>query len=156
GAAGPKETARLEINPDGSVAVFIGSSAVGQGVETVFAQIAADALEIPMDRISGVHHGSTAHLSDRHRAYHSRPVVMGGAAPPRATKNLHDLIRTTAAKRFGCTSSEITVSEDRIIGPGGISATFMDFAGLTAEGVFLNKKHTYTYGTHAAHVTVDA
>src|SRR6266849_9768270 len=47
GAAGPKETARLEINPDGSVAVFIGSSAVGQGVETVFAQIAADALDIP-------------------------------------------------------------------------------------------------------------
>ena len=47
GAAGPKETARLEIEPGGTVAVFIGSSAVGQGVETVFAQIAADALEIP-------------------------------------------------------------------------------------------------------------
>src|SRR5262249_22392529 len=43
-----------------------------------------------------------------------------------------------------------------IIGPEEVSATFADFAGLAAEGIFLNKKHTYTYGTHAAHVTVDA
>jgi carbon-monoxide dehydrogenase large subunit len=156
GAAGPKETARLEINPDGSVAVFIGSSAVGQGVETVFAQIAADALELPMDRISGVHHGSTAYVSDGYGAYHSRSVVMGGSALLDAARNLHDLIRVTASERFRCAPSEIKVGEDRIIGPGGISATFADFAALSAEGVFLNKKHTYTYGTHAAHVTVDA
>jgi aerobic carbon-monoxide dehydrogenase large subunit len=156
GAAGPKETARLEIDPDGSVAVFIGSSAVGQGVETVFAQIAADALEIPMDRISGVHHGSTAYVSDGYGAYHSRSVVMGGSALLDATKNLHDLIRATASKRYGCAPSDIKIVEDRIIGPRGISATFADFVGLTAEGIFLNKKHTYTYGTHAAHVTVDA
>jgi carbon-monoxide dehydrogenase large subunit len=156
GAAGPKETARLEINPDGSVAVFVGSSAVGQGVETVFAQIAADALEIPIDRISGVHHGSTAYVSDGYGAYHSRSIVMGGSALIDATKNLCDLIRATAAKRFGCTPSDIKVSADRVAGPGENSACFADFAGLTAEGVFLNKKHTYTYGTHAAHVTVDA
>jgi aerobic carbon-monoxide dehydrogenase large subunit len=156
GAAGPKETARLEINPDGSVAVFIGSSAVGQGVETVFAQIAADALEIPMDRISGVHHGSTAYVSDGYGAYHSRSVVMGGSALLDATRNLHDLIRATAAKRFGRAPSDIKISEDKITGPGGTSACFADFAGLTAEGIFLNKKHTYTYGAHAAHVTVDA
>ncbi len=156
GAAGPKETARLEINPDGSVAVFIGSSAVGQGVETVFAQIAADALEIPMDRISGVHHGSTAYVSDGYGAYHSRSVVMGGSALLDATKNLHNLIRTAAAKRFGCLPSEIKISEDGIVGPHGSSARFADFAGLTAEGAFLNKKHTYTFGAHAAHVTVDA
>ena len=31
-----------------------------------------------------------------------------------------------------------------------------EFAGLTAEGAFLNKKHTYSYGAHVAHVTVDA
>jgi aerobic carbon-monoxide dehydrogenase large subunit len=156
GAAGPRETARLAINTDGSVAVFIGSSAVGQGVETVFAQIAADALEINMDRISAVHHGSTAYVSDGYGAYHSRSVVMGGSALLDATKNLHQLIRVTASRRLGCTPPEIKISEDRIIGPGGVCARFADFAGLTAEGVFVNNKHTYTYGTHAAHVTVDA
>ncbi len=156
GAAGPKETARLEINPDGSVAVFIGSSAVGQGVETVFAQIAADALEIPMDRISGVHHGSTAYVSDGYGAYHSRSVVMGGSALLDATKNLHDLLRATAAKRLGCAAAEIRISEENVLGPVGKPLTFTDFAGTTAEGMFLNKKHTYTYGAHAAHITVDA
>src|SRR5262249_30231851 len=134
GAAGPKETARLEINPDGSVAVFIGSSAVGQGVETLFAQIADDALENSMDLIRGVNHGSTAYVSDGYGAYHSRSVVMGGSALLDAAKNLHDLIRTAASKQFGCTPSEIKVSEERIIGPGKFSARFADFSGLTAEG----------------------
>src|SRR5712691_473351 len=42
GAAGPKESARLVLEPDGSFSVYVGSSAVGQGLETAFAQIAAD------------------------------------------------------------------------------------------------------------------
>ena len=47
--AGPKETARLELEPDGTVAVYVGSAAVGQGLETVMAQIAADTLGMPLD-----------------------------------------------------------------------------------------------------------
>jgi carbon-monoxide dehydrogenase large subunit len=155
GAAGPKETARLAIDPDGAVSVFIGSSAVGQGVETVFAQIAADALEIPIDRISGVHHGSTAHVSDGYGAYHSRSIVMGGSALIDAAKNLHELIRAAAATRLGCEASEVKIGEDKVAGPD-TSLALADFAGVSAEGVFLNKKHTYSYGAQAAHVTVDA
>jgi aerobic carbon-monoxide dehydrogenase large subunit len=156
GAAGPKETAKLEIGPDGAVTVFMGSSAVGQGVETVFAQIAADALEIPIERIVNVFHGSTAYVSDGYGAYHSRSIVMGGSALLDAVKNLHDTIRGEAAERWGCVPSEVSVTEDRVAGPDGRSATFAAFPGLSAEGIFLNKKHTYTYGSHAAHVTVDA
>jgi carbon-monoxide dehydrogenase large subunit len=156
GAAGPKEPARLEINAGGAVAVFMGSSAVGQGVETVFAQIAADALEIPMDRIAGVFHGSTAYVSDGYGAYHSRSVVMGGSALLDAVSNLHQAIRVAAAQRWGCAPGEIKIAEDRIGGPDGEALDFAAFAGLSAEGIFLNKKHTYTCGAHAAHVTVDA
>src|SRR5262249_24802421 len=101
GAAGPKETARLEINADGSVSVFMGSSAVGQGVETVFAQIAADALEIPMDRIAGVFHGSTAHVSDGYGAYHSRSVVMGGSALLDAVEKFRAALRAEAGRPLG-------------------------------------------------------
>ena len=89
GAAGPKETARLEVNDDGTISVFIGSSSVGQGVETVFAQIAADALEMPIERIRHVHHGSTAYVSDGYGAYHSRSTVMGGSALLDAADNFH-------------------------------------------------------------------
>ncbi len=98
GGAGPKEMARLEINDDGSITVFMGSSAVGQGVETVFAQIAADALEIPMDRIRWVHHGSTAYVSDGYGAYHSRSVVMGGSALLDAANNFKAALNEAAAQ----------------------------------------------------------
>jgi carbon-monoxide dehydrogenase large subunit len=69
GAAGPKESARIEINKDGTMSVYMGTSSVGQGVETVFAQIAADALEVPIERIHHVYHGSTAYVSDGYGAY---------------------------------------------------------------------------------------
>ena len=63
GAAGPKETARLVLEPEGADSVYVGSSAIGQGLETAFAQIAADALEVPMDRIRGVFHGTTSYVA---------------------------------------------------------------------------------------------
>ena len=156
GAAGPKESARLAINEDGSVTVFMGSSAVGQGVETVFAQIAADALEIPMDRIRHVHHGSTAYVSDGYGAYHSRSVVMGGSALLDATEKFHAAIRAAAAARLGCDVADIRIDGDQVVCRGNKSLPFAEFAGLSAEGAFLNKKHTYSYGAQAAHVAVDA
>src|SRR2546430_16209197 len=111
GAAGPKETARIVLEPDGCFSIYVGSSAIGQGLETAFAQIAADALEVPMERIRGVFHGSTSYVSDGYGAYHSRSVVMGGSAILAAAKEVQDAIRAQAAKRLGCTPSEVTILE---------------------------------------------
>ncbi len=80
GASGPKESARLVLESDGKVTVYVGSSSIGQGLETVCAQIAADALELPMDDIKDVFHGSTDHVIDGYGSYSSRAVVMGGNA----------------------------------------------------------------------------
>ena len=44
----------MVLESDGTVSLYVGSSSVGQGVETVLAQIAADALEMPMERINRV------------------------------------------------------------------------------------------------------
>jgi len=155
GAAGPKETARLEINDDGSYSVYLGTTSVGQGVETIFAQIAADALEVPIDHIRQVHHGSTHYVSDGFGAYHSRSTVMGGSALLEATKNLQTAIREAGAKRLGCDASAIAIDENEVFGPDGRSFPLRELAGLTAEGQFHNHHHTYSYGTHAAHVAVD-
>ena len=156
GAAGPKETAGLAVNDDGTISVFIGSSAVGQGVETVFAQIAADALEIPMDRIRGVYHGSTAYVSDGYGAYHSRSVVMGGSALLDAANNFQDGVAARRRRRSSAaTAAEIRFDEDKVSGANGKSLPLSAFAGLSTEGAFLNKKHTYSYGAQAAHVAVD-
>jgi carbon-monoxide dehydrogenase large subunit len=155
GAAGPKESARLAINDDGTISVYMGTSSVGQGVETIYAQIAADALEVPIERIRHVHHGSTDAVSDGYGAYHSRSVVMGGSAVLDATEKFLGLLRQAAGKRLGCAESNVTLDIDKVSG-GGFSKPLKEFAGLTAEGAFLNHKHTYSYGTHVAHITVDA
>jgi aerobic carbon-monoxide dehydrogenase large subunit len=159
GAAGPKESARIVLEPDGLYSVYVGSSAIGQGLETAFAQIAADALEVTIDRIRGVFHGSTSYVADGYGAYHSRSVVMGGSAMLDAAKNLREAIRAQAAQRLGCQPSEVEIVEgSKAVGPGGksIALNGLSSEGISAEGAFLNKKHTYTYGTHAAHVAVDA
>jgi carbon-monoxide dehydrogenase large subunit len=57
GAVGPRENARMVVEGDGSVSVYVGSAIVGQGLETVCAQIAADALEMPMEQIRIFHGG---------------------------------------------------------------------------------------------------
>ena len=158
GAAGPKESARMVLEPDGDYTVYVGSSAIGQGLETSFAQIAADALEVPMDRIKGVLHGTTSYVSDGYGAYHSRSVVMGGSAMLDAAKNLRAAIRAEAAKRLGCEPSDVEIVDgSKAVGPGGKSIALKGLSaeGISAEGAFLNKKHTYTYGAHAAHVAVD-
>jgi carbon-monoxide dehydrogenase large subunit len=133
----------------------MGSSAVGQGVETVFAQIAADALEVPLDRIREVLHGSTAYVSDGYGAYHSRSVVMGGSALLDAVEKFCVAVRAEAGKRLGCAAEAVKIGDDRVTGADGRALPLADFAGIAAEGFFLNKKHTWTYGAHAAHVTVD-
>jgi carbon-monoxide dehydrogenase large subunit len=155
GAAGPKETARLAVNDDGTISVYLGTTSVGQGVETIFAQIAADALEIPIERIRHVHHGSTHYVSDGYGAYHSRSTVMGGSALLEAATNFQAALREAAAPKLGCDAAAVRLDVDKVAGPDGRSLPLADFAGVSAEGAFLNHRHTYSYGAHAAHIAVD-
>jgi len=156
GAAGPKENARIVLEADGAATIYVGSSAIGQGLETVFSQIAADALEMPLDRVR-IFHGSTTYLREGYGSYHSRAVVMGGSAILAAAKALHQEIRNAAAKRFGCAPADIVIADERVTGPRGQSLKLAELAAenLSAEGSFANHHHTYSYGAHAAHVAVD-
>jgi carbon-monoxide dehydrogenase large subunit len=158
GAAGPKETARLQLESDGTLTVYIGSSGVGQGLETAFAQITADAMDMPMDRINNVFHGSTAYVSDGYGSYHSRSIVMGGSAILDAATKLQEAMAAEAARRLNCGASEVVLADGRATAPGGKSVAWAELAAepLSVEGAFLNKKHTWAYGAHAAHVAVDA
>jgi carbon-monoxide dehydrogenase large subunit len=70
---------------------------------------------------------------------------------------LREAIRAHAAKRVGCEAAEVEIADDKAIGPAGKSVALAGLAaaGISAERSFLNKKHTYAYGAHAAHVAVD-
>jgi carbon-monoxide dehydrogenase large subunit len=158
GAAGPKESARLVLEKDGTLTVYVGSSGVGQGLETAFSQIAADAMEMPIDRINNVFHGSTAYVSYGYGSYHSRSIVMGGSAVLDAAKKLRTAMCAEAARRLNCGATEVLLADERASAPDGKSIAWSElaFEPLSVEGFFLNKKHTWAYGAAAAHVSVDA
>ena len=73
GGAGPRENVRMTLERDGHIAVAVGSSVLGQGLETVFAQIAADAMSLPMETFR-VSHGSTTIVDEgfRHLSFPCR------------------------------------------------------------------------------------
>src|SRR4051794_24121906 len=157
GGSGPREHARIEVESDGTFSVYVGSSAIGQGIETIMAQIAADALEAPLERIK-IMHGSTTYLAEGFGSYGSRSTVMGGSAILVTAQALLEQFRTAAAKRLGVGAGDITVGECVAVTADGRKVSIADIADekLVADGVFSNSKATYTYGTGIAHVTVDA
>jgi carbon-monoxide dehydrogenase large subunit len=157
GASGPRENVRLVLESDGAISVFVGSSSLGQGLETAFAQIAADALEMPIGSIRGVFHGSTDYVDEGFGSYSSRSTVMGGSAIVVAASSLREAIKAAAATRFGCAAKEIEIDNDTAVAPGKETIALKDLAadGITAAGSFSSNKRTYSYGAHAAHVAVD-
>jgi aerobic carbon-monoxide dehydrogenase large subunit len=155
GGSGPREHARIVVEKDGIVA-YLGSSSVGQGVETVFAQIVADALELPIAQIR-ILHGSTTLLRDGVGSFGSRATVMGGSAVVLAAEKLLESFRVAAAKKLDIAPHKLVVAEGRATAPDGRLMALSDFVGLAADSVFSNNsKATYTYGTAIAHVAVDA
>ncbi|HEX5278508.1 MAG TPA: xanthine dehydrogenase family protein molybdopterin-binding subunit [Micropepsaceae bacterium] len=156
GASGPGENARIELASDGTIAVIAGSSAVGQGLETALAQIAADALEVPLDRIKSVQHGSTSQLAAGSGSYSSRSTVMGGSAVVAAAENLKLALRKAAAEKFGCDPASVELIDGTARAPGHTPVDFAALAPLSAEGRFASNRRTYSYGAHAAHVALDA
>lgn len=158
GSTGPRENARIVLEPDGLIAVYVGSSAIGQGLETIFAQIAADALEIPIERIRGVFHGSTSLVKEGFGSWASRATVMGGSAIVEAAASLRQIIRGTAAAQFGCQPGDVEIIDDmRAVTAAGKLRNLAELAadGLSAEATFHNTRRTYSYGTHAAHIAID-
>ncbi|WP_441252722.1 xanthine dehydrogenase family protein molybdopterin-binding subunit [Tardiphaga sp. 71_E8_N1_1] len=157
GGAGPKENAALTLEKDGSLTVAVGSSVLGQGLETVLGQIASDTLSIPFDRIR-VLHGSTTLLDEGFGTYHSRAVVMGGSAVLDAATRLREKILQQASNHLGRPNSELKIINANVVADNGASVSFAALAAgseLQADGTFANDVRTYSYGTHAAHVTVD-
>src|SRR6516165_2937524 len=157
GGVGPKENARLELEHDGTVTVYVGSAAVGQGLETIMAQIAADALGLTIDKIR-VRHGSTTYLDDGYGSFASRSTVLGGSAVFEGAAILLEKIRTAAASRLGCQPEEIEIIDGTARTQHGRSAALAELAtdGLKADASFANdQRFTYAYGTAAAHVAVD-
>jgi carbon-monoxide dehydrogenase large subunit len=148
-----KENARLVVEADGSVSVYVGSSVLGQGLETTLAQVAAETLQLPIDRIH-ILHGSTTYLHEGFGTFASRSMVVGGSAVVDGATKLLEAIRQAATIRLGFPNEEITIGNGVVSG-GGRRADFADFAGTEVAGSFSTTIRTYSYGAHACYLAVD-
>jgi aerobic carbon-monoxide dehydrogenase large subunit len=101
------EGCRLRVNQDGTVTVFSGVIAVGQGIETTLAQVAADHLGVPLSWIS-VQLGDTAvtPYSDLSSTA-SRSIALGGSALVRAAARMRERMLALAAHHLGVTTEQV-------------------------------------------------
>jgi CO/xanthine dehydrogenase Mo-binding subunit len=102
---------------DGSVIVYAGTSDMGQGARTVFAQIAADELGAPLDWVTVVM-GDTAVVPYDQQTSASRSTVLMGNAVLAACRNVQAQLRAMAARLHGIDEASITVERGVIREPG--------------------------------------
>ena len=95
---GTYETATVRMATDSSVSVITGSSPHGQGHETSFAQLAADRLGVPLERISLIHSDTDVTPYSPYGTAASRSITVGGGALVLAAEELADKIRRIAAQ----------------------------------------------------------
>jgi CO/xanthine dehydrogenase Mo-binding subunit len=110
---GPFEGARVEIDSQGFVQVICGSSNQGQGQETSLAQIAAEMLDLPIERIR-VRHGDTGLLPYGGGSYASRTAVLGGNAVHAAAKAVREKAIRAAAQKLETAEHDLTFADGRV------------------------------------------
>jgi aerobic carbon-monoxide dehydrogenase large subunit len=104
--AGLYEAAEVRLHPTGTVSVFTGSHAHGQGHETAFAQIVADKLGVPIENVEIVH-GDTDRVPFGMGTYGSRSVSVGGSAIVKAIDKIIAKGKKIAAHKFEAAETDI-------------------------------------------------
>jgi aerobic carbon-monoxide dehydrogenase large subunit len=110
---GPYEVAEVRIDSSGGVQVMAGGTSLGQGIETVLAQIAADALGTCPERVSVVA-GDTGLLSDGVGSWASRSTVVGGSAVRLAAEATAAQAREAAAVLLGADPADLCLAGGRV------------------------------------------
>ena len=169
---GPFDIVRASIDTGGTVEIVTGATSVGQGMETVIAQICADALGVDYRRVRVVH-GQTDRIAYGMGTFASRVTVMTGEATRIAAAKLRGKVIAAAAGLLQTPGPTLDVIDGMVVRKNaaqGPSISLGDVAralnpgsklngeadpGLTAEGLFEQQHMNYPYGIHIAVVRVD-
>jgi carbon-monoxide dehydrogenase large subunit/6-hydroxypseudooxynicotine dehydrogenase subunit gamma len=169
---GPQETADVVVSRTGAVHVFSGGTSLGQGIETVLAQIAADALRVDPGQVSVVN-GDTDRQPFGGGSWASRSTVVAGSAVHAAAGAVRDRATEVAARMLEAAPGDLVSEQGRIsvrgdpgaavtlaevaraTAPGGRHLRPGEPAGLSARRRFEVAHMTYPYGVHLAVVDVD-
>jgi 4-hydroxybenzoyl-CoA reductase subunit alpha len=109
----PHSTVNIKIDRDGGVVVYTGASEIGQGSDTMTAQIAAEALGCSLPRIKVIAADTDVTPIDI-GSYSSRVTFMAGNATLRAAEEVKKQIATAAAKKMNCAAEELVFRDDRV------------------------------------------
>ena len=169
---GPFDGVRMSVDAAGLVEVVTGAASIGQGVETVVAQICADALGVDYRRVRVVH-GRTDRIAFGQGAFASRVTVMTGEATRLAAVEVRAKAVEVAAELLQQPADALDIVDGKVVRKGtaaGPSMTLGEIAkalepasklrgtrapGLSAEGWFYTDHMNYPYGVHVAVVRVD-
>ncbi|WP_431959880.1 xanthine dehydrogenase family protein molybdopterin-binding subunit [Mycobacterium sp. smrl_JER01] len=160
---GPHETARVRVLPDGRFEVTAGAASAGQGHETVFAQVAADALEVPLAQVCYVP-SDTERLPEGIGTFASRSAVLAGSAVHQACRDLIELAAVRAADLLGAhrvdyavgrfTADGAAIGWDELAAAGRVGGADEGGAALDVTSVYRVDTVTWTMGVHAVIVGV--
>ena len=90
----------LKIDKDGAIRVFSGKAEIGMGVETAFAQMVAEELDVPVDRVAFVL-GDTATTTDQGGVGGSTSISQGSKPLRNVAATARALLLQLAARRLG-------------------------------------------------------
>ena len=170
---GPADGVKISVDTSGIVEIVTGGASLGQGFETVMAQVAADALGVDYRRCRVIH-GQTDHIPFGIGAHASRATVMTASATHIAALNLRRKALETAAELLQAAPDALDIADGEVVrkdgrpGPSiGLGKLAQNLApgsktlggrdpGLAAEGWFRVDHQVYPYGSHVAVVRVDA
>jgi carbon-monoxide dehydrogenase large subunit len=168
---GRAESAQVRVHPGGDVTVFSGVHSHGQGHETVFAQIVAEHLGIPMARVQVVQ-GDTALVPFGRGTAASRSLIVGGSAILVALDKVVAKGRRIAAHLLEAAETDIVFGEGafRITGTNRArrfdeiaraAYTLHDYPietlepGLDETGFYEPPNWSFPGGCHVAEVEID-
>jgi aerobic carbon-monoxide dehydrogenase large subunit len=131
GNPGIFEQSRAVAEADGSFTVHVGIASVGQGVETVLSQVAADTLGVALDRITVSYHDTDV-VPEGQGAFSSRATVWGGHAIAGAIQDMIARARPVAAERLSVPADELRLDAGVLVHENGASATLAEL-GVQGE-----------------------
>jgi len=118
----PHSTVNIKIDRDGGVVVYTGASEIGQGSDTMTAQIAAEVLGCSLSRIRVIAADTDLTPIDI-GSYSSRVTFMAGNATLRAATEVKKQIAHAAAKKMNCAPDDLFFREDLVVRRNGYEGT---------------------------------
>ena len=111
--AHPVSTAFARMEADGIVTLYVSSTEVGQGARTVFSQIVAEELALPVDRVKVV--GSDTQVTPYDRSTGaSRSTTLAGLAVQRAAQELRAQLLSIAARLYDLPEMALAVRDGAV------------------------------------------